>query len=227
MRPGRRPSSDFPDVPRADLPLVCFSRLPVAERRSRGPASEELSFPFGPRSRQVASKECRPRRRALQAGKRGRNNIHAARPKCSRRRFTHGTHETVRVRAKPNTIPNVPGDQTLSSAANETTPGLEDPPSCTDGFMAPLQLRARLSLWFGFFWGSVQASRSSRRAAPDQSRRSMERLKLGPWTRRLVGAVPSEAFCCVQTLLVSRLAAAPLGADQLIGRSLGFSTTRR
>lgn len=52
--------------------------------------------------------------------------------------------------------------------------------------MASLQLRARLSLWFGFF-GSAQARRSSRRAPPDQSRLSMERLKLGAWTWRLDG----------------------------------------
>lgn len=135
MRRGRRPSSHFPDVPRADLPFVCFSCLSVVERRNRGPESvRELSFSFGPGADRYLPKNAvhatvspPPRRRA---GKRGRNNIHAVSPKCSRRRFTHGIHEIARVSAKPNTIPHVHEGQTLSSAGNETTPGLKDHPCC-------------------------------------------------------------------------------------------------
>lgn len=104
--------------------------------------------------------------------------------------------------------------------------------------MAALQLHKLFSYCF-LFVGSVQASKLSRRVAPDQSRRSMERLKFGVWNWRVVGSLPSETFAEVvrhsepdlslrpDSPGFSCLAPTPQGADQLIGWSLHFSTIER
>lgn len=104
--------------------------------------------------------------------------------------------------------------------------------------MASRQL-CTLFFFFSVFLQSVQARRLSRTVVPDQSELQLERLKYAasePEGRRYssvrdretdsVVCHSSQIYHFVQTLQALRLAPDPLGADQLIGWSLNFSTKR-
>lgn len=114
MRRSRRPGSDFPDVPRADLPPSAFrAYLFLSEGTEAASLCWSCISHLAQAQGGIFQRMPRPRPSVRQnlsgkTGKRGRNNIRAVSPKCSHRRFTRGIHEIVRVSAKSNTNPPRP-----------------------------------------------------------------------------------------------------------------------